>query len=415
MPYDPAQVKSAAELSALVHGVVELEEVLHTLQGLKLKSFLYGGAVRDLLAFGRPTGDYDLITVPAAAQGVCDTSQFEIAVSACAARLGCECAIYKNHHIAFSRPGSGLSFDVHYPCQDPVEKLIRSDFTINGIAFDCEKNGLFDPFGGLADLKNRRLHIHSPEYVITNPPNFPRMFRTAYRMGLKITGETEAVIRKYAHLISLHDGKTNVRTMLELLKFFSQPALQGYLYQFNELGLVSYLVPELAPLAELAAPSSSQLTQNILAAERLDQGPFGAAWEGVLSKAVDLGISQRGILRFVLLFDGLGQAYAALGRGSPFSQHVSGGDPTAFARRMQENLTNHAAARYREIPTVYAAMREMNQVFALSGSLLSKAGVAGTGALSELSQAYEPGLLRKACLLSYARLAGGFLLPELPA
>lgn len=45
---------------------------------------------------------------------------------------------------------------VHF-VDDIVADLARRDFTINAIAFDPDEDRLIDPFGGLADLGNRRL------------------------------------------------------------------------------------------------------------------------------------------------------------------------------------------------------------------------------------------------------------------
>ncbi|MCH8082886.1 MAG: HD domain-containing protein [Myxococcales bacterium] len=81
------------------------------------------------------------------------------------------------------------------PQMDPREAASRRDFTINAIALDPESGSIFDPFGGVADLKNRILR-HTTEKFSEDPLRVLRGMQFAARFELQIAPETIELCRQ---------------------------------------------------------------------------------------------------------------------------------------------------------------------------------------------------------------------------
>ncbi len=81
------------------------------------------------------------------------------------------------------------------PQMDPREAASRRDFTINAISLDPESGSIFDPFGGIADLKNRILR-HTTEKFSEDPLRVLRGMQFAARFELQIAPETIELCRQ---------------------------------------------------------------------------------------------------------------------------------------------------------------------------------------------------------------------------
>ncbi len=81
------------------------------------------------------------------------------------------------------------------PQMDPREAASRRDFTINAISLDPESGSIFDPFGGIADLKNRLLR-HTTEKFSEDPLRVLRGMQFAARFELQIAPETIELCRQ---------------------------------------------------------------------------------------------------------------------------------------------------------------------------------------------------------------------------
>jgi tRNA nucleotidyltransferase (CCA-adding enzyme) len=81
------------------------------------------------------------------------------------------------------------------PQMDPREAASRRDFTINAIALDPESGLIFDPFDGVADLKNRILR-HTTEKFSEDPLRVLRGMQFAARFELQLAPETIELCRQ---------------------------------------------------------------------------------------------------------------------------------------------------------------------------------------------------------------------------
>ena len=81
------------------------------------------------------------------------------------------------------------------PQMDPREAASRRDFTINAIALDPVNGSIFDPFGGIADLKSRILR-HTTEKFSEDPLRVLRGMQFAARFELQLAPETIELCRQ---------------------------------------------------------------------------------------------------------------------------------------------------------------------------------------------------------------------------
>ena len=168
--------------------------------------FLVGGAVRDLL-LRRPIRDIDV-----AVQGD---------ARALAARLPGVARTHPAFGTATVEPRSGVRIDLsttrtefyRRPGSLPevqraslAEDLARRDFTINALAvpFDQEgANGLVDPFGGLADLRARRVRVLHAQSFLDDPTRLFRAVHLAAVLNFRIERENSRLMRAGAAGIEL--------------------------------------------------------------------------------------------------------------------------------------------------------------------------------------------------------------------
>lgn len=100
-----------------------------------------------------------------------------------------------------------------------AEDLARRDFTVNAMAYSPIR-GYADPFGGLSDLKRRRLRAVGDPVTRFREDSLRilRGARFAARFGMTIDPETEAAMRSERYLM---DGLARERVFSELTQFFT--------------------------------------------------------------------------------------------------------------------------------------------------------------------------------------------------
>ena len=127
------------------------------------------------------------------------------------------------------------------------EDLARRDFTVGAMAWHPER-GLFDPFGGQNDLKNRILRaVGDPDTRFTEDAlRILRLYRFAARFGFALDAATARAARQLApHL----DCISAERIQEELAKLLAAPQPGAYL----EPAVLAVVLPELTPESLTAA------------------------------------------------------------------------------------------------------------------------------------------------------------------
>lgn len=258
----------------------EPSDPLAALATLEVPAWLVGGAVRDDL-LGRPTADYD-VAVAGDARAV---------AHALARRLS-------GHPFELSE-GFGawrvVSRDRRWNIDllplggDSIEAdLARRDLTINAMARPLPAGELIDPWGGAADLAERRLRMVSPEAFARDPLRSLRLVRLACELGLET--EPQTALRAAAAAAAL-GGVAPERVFAELKRIIASDRAPAGLRLMDELMITPALLPELS--AEQGVEQSAfhhlDVYEHTLAvltqAAELERDPD--AWLGPHAEAVN--------------------------------------------------------------------------------------------------------------------------------
>jgi putative nucleotidyltransferase with HDIG domain len=123
--------------------------------------------------------------------------------------------------------------------------LARRDLTINAIAQPLSDDGLVDPFGGVTDLRERRLRMVSAQAFAEDPLRSLRLIRLGCELGFSADAETAAVAARSAQGLARVSPE---RVFAELRRIIcSEQAVSG-VRLIDQLGITPILLPELAAL-----------------------------------------------------------------------------------------------------------------------------------------------------------------------
>lgn len=241
----------------------------------KLKTYLVGGAIRDRL-LGIAVKDRDYVVVGATPEQM-KALGFR--------QVGADFPVFlhptSHEEYALARTerktGAGyLGFSVDFsPDVSLEEDLRRRDLTINALAED-EAGKIIDPYGGLADLRNKKLR-HVSAAFREDPVRILRTARFAARfksLGFDIAPETLALMREMvdsgeaSHLVA-------ERVWQEWQTALAADHPQVFIQVLRQCGAYLLVAPELDALyvatdedsagrrGELALASAATLTHRI--------------------------------------------------------------------------------------------------------------------------------------------------------
>lgn len=240
----------------------EILEVLTRLGAAGHRSWLVGGAVRDLL-LGRPRGDFDCAT-PATPQQV--TALFPRVIPT-GIEHGTVTVLAANRHkveVTTFR-GEGTYRDGRRPESvtfhtDLIEDLARRDFTMNALAFDPLAMELADPHGGQRDLAARVIRaVGDPAARFGEDGLRPlRSVRFAAQLGFRLHPRTRAAIRGALPVVR---KVSQERICEELSRMAAAPHLAHGLDLLAATGLLEVVLPPLAAL-----PSATRRHAGLTAA-----------------------------------------------------------------------------------------------------------------------------------------------------
>ena len=186
------------------------------------EAWVVGGAVRDEL-LGRDLVDLDIAT-----------REPERAARAYAKRSGGAPFPLSDRHGAWRvalEEGRTVDFT---PLPGSIEDdLATRDFTINAIARPLAGGDPVDPFGGQADLEERRLRAVGETVFSDDPLRLLRGVRLEDELDLRLDEETERLVREHASLVGAPAGE---RILAELQRL----SPSGY-RRLDGLGLLAPL------------------------------------------------------------------------------------------------------------------------------------------------------------------------------
>jgi len=209
-------------------------------------AYLVGGFVRDVLS-GRDTVDID-IAVGAGA--------LDVASGVAAGVGGTFVPLDEENGVArVVLPGKKWQVDFTTLQGDIMSDLARRDFTIDAMAVELGKDldfsDVLDPFHGRDDLRRGVVRAVGDGVFIADPVRLLRAVRIAAELGFTIDSSTEPLIRRDCSLIARVPGE---RAREELLRLLALPGAAARLSYLDGLGLLTALIPELAPSRGVVQP-----------------------------------------------------------------------------------------------------------------------------------------------------------------
>lgn len=235
------------------------EKFVHLLQQAGGEVFQVGGPVRDFF-LGRPLKDNDLLVRRLPFEKLQELLQ----------PFGRTALVGKAFGILKFRPKENpdieidialprrerstgpkhTDFAVDYDPDLPVEEdLGRRDFTINAMARRLSDGLLIDPFGGGADLQNKKLRVVFEKAFEEDPLRLMRAVQFAARFELAIEPETWKLIRRHAELIRTVSDE---RIVEEIRKLMLAPKPSHGFDLMRECGLLDSVFPDIAKLVGVA-------------------------------------------------------------------------------------------------------------------------------------------------------------------
>ncbi len=205
----------------------------------KLSPHVVGGSVRDRL-LKRPITDVDIVT---------SKDPHPFALKLAKQLKGTTFRLDEEFGISRISLRGGLQLDLAR-CQGATlqEDLGRRDFTVNAMAVPLEKwntsswkKNIVDPHEGERDLRHKTLRLVSKRIFSEDPIRLLRAFRISAELGIKITADTFALIKKNKALIKKTSAE---RVRDEILKLFSVDLAYPTVLHMETSGLLEQLLPE---------------------------------------------------------------------------------------------------------------------------------------------------------------------------
>ena len=190
------------------------------------------------------------------------------------------------------KSGSGYhGFKVNFDKSVTIEQdLYRRDTTMNAMALEILSGEIIDPFGGRADVENKKIRATS-EHFVDDPVRALRAARQSAQFGFEITAETLASMNLCAFELALEPGE---RIFAELENALKTETPSVFFRNLERAGLLEVIFPEIANLRGKTQPAEFH--------------PEGDAYEHTL-KIVDevAQVNSNPVIRFAALAHDLGK------------------------------------------------------------------------------------------------------------
>ena len=261
---------------ALLKGI---SEYLHPHQ---VKAYVVGGFVRDVL-LGRETADIDLAVTGDA---------LEIALGLADALKGTYVLLDSENKVgrvvlASEEPdGEQSTLDIATISGTLENDLARRDFTIDAMALDLKELvandavvNLIDPHKGRDDLDRGVVRSINEDNLSADPVRLLRAVRLAVELGFRIEQKTGKQICRSAALLAQVPGE---RVREELLRLFTVSRGGQFLFDLDDLGLLTVLIPELTVTKGVEQPAEHHwdvFTHSVMTVSAVDYLLHQGMWE----------------------------------------------------------------------------------------------------------------------------------------
>jgi poly(A) polymerase len=131
------------------------------------------------------------------------------------------------------------------------EDLKRRDFTINSIAFEISTRKIYDLYGGISDIKSKKLNLLHSKSISDDPSRLIRCAKYASRLDFNISKnslkQSQEAVRQWpwksseTHQKMIYPPALGIRIRMELAEIYKQDNLNNVISIINKWGIISIL------------------------------------------------------------------------------------------------------------------------------------------------------------------------------
>lgn len=232
-----------------------LDNINRFLTAKGVRAYLVGGMVRDML-LGRDTADIDIAVSGDGLETARDAAD---ALGGRYVPLDAANGTGRVVLIENTKEPDRREIDFTTLQGEIKDDLARRDFTVDAMAVALEKIAgltldddiIIDPFDGRRDLEKRIIRAVSDTVFQEDAARLVRAVRLAAELGFTLDPGTEALMRRYRDLVT---GVAGERVREELLRVLATSRGGRMLAHLGELGILTALIPELAPARGVSQP-----------------------------------------------------------------------------------------------------------------------------------------------------------------
>ncbi len=260
-------------------------------------AYLVGGIVRDVI-MGNQISDIDMVIIGdgiAFARKAADILNTKVSVheqfmTAVLKTNGFKIDIATARNEYYNKPGALPTVAKGSLVRD----LKRRDFTINSLAVTLSPNRfgiLVDYFGGLADIKSKKIRVLHNMSFVEDPTRIFRAIRFAVRYKFQIGGQTERLMKNVVELDIMKDLKAS-RIMPELNLIFNEKHPSLTLSRLTEMGVWQAISANINSSEDAIARGESIVAAyNLIFRKKIDKTAFYLFLIGLFLDEKDLKIT----------------------------------------------------------------------------------------------------------------------------
>ncbi|MDI7266924.1 MAG: HD domain-containing protein [Myxococcota bacterium] len=227
-----------------------VRSICRSLKAAGFEAYVVGGGPRDL-ALGRPVAEWDVATsAPPDEVARLFPRTFPTGIA-----HGTVTVVHGGARVEVTTfRGDGAYLDGRHPAsvrfvRDVREDLARRDFTVNAVAGDPETGAIVDPFGGLADLRDRTIRaVGDPDARFDEDGLRPlRAARFAAVLGFEFDPATRAALGRHLETFRKVSAERVRDELAKMLEGADRPSVG--LRVLAECGLLAEIVEPLARAA----------------------------------------------------------------------------------------------------------------------------------------------------------------------
>ncbi|MBO8231328.1 tRNA nucleotidyltransferase [Prochlorococcus marinus str. MU1402] len=131
------------------------------------------------------------------------------------------------------------------------EDLKRRDFTINSIAFEVSTRKIYDLYGGISDIKSKKLNLLHSNSISDDPSRLIRCAKYASRLDFNISKnslkQSQETVRQWpwksseTHQKIIYPPALSIRTRMELAEICKHDNLNNVILIINKWKIISIL------------------------------------------------------------------------------------------------------------------------------------------------------------------------------